>query len=105
MDRLDIYIDDYSQADPLPAAMLRQLASAQFLNLVEEAPEAQAVKPLSAEPTAEVPLLSPTTPMPEPVPVNAPDVCSEPSQHHDHTDLRLQPNDAPGPAQSGRHAE
>ena len=31
MDRLDIYIDDYSKPDPLPAAMLRQMASAKFL--------------------------------------------------------------------------
>jgi hypothetical protein len=30
MDRLDIYIDDYSQPDPLPAAMLRQMVSARF---------------------------------------------------------------------------
>ncbi len=36
MDRLDIYIDDYSQPDPLPQSMLRQMASAQFLNLFEE---------------------------------------------------------------------
>jgi hypothetical protein len=38
MDRLDIYIDDYSQADPLPLSMLRKMASAQFLNLVNEEP-------------------------------------------------------------------
>jgi hypothetical protein len=38
MDRLDIYIDDYSQADPLPLSMLRKMASAQFLNLVDEEP-------------------------------------------------------------------
>lgn len=36
MDRLDTYIDDYSQPDPLPAAMLRKMASAQFLKLLEE---------------------------------------------------------------------
>lgn len=36
MDGLDIYIDDYSIADPLPAAMLRQMASAQFLNLFDD---------------------------------------------------------------------
>lgn len=40
MDGLDIYIDDYSQPDPLPASMLRQMASAKFLQLVEEEPEA-----------------------------------------------------------------
>ena len=36
MDRLDIYIDDYSLPDPLPAAMLRQMASAKFLKLFDE---------------------------------------------------------------------
>ncbi|PHM21528.1 MAG: hypothetical protein CK604_03870 [Curvibacter sp. PD_MW3] len=35
MDGLDIYIDDYSKPDPLPLSMLRKMASAQFLNLVE----------------------------------------------------------------------
>ena len=38
MDRLDIYIDDYSLADPMPAAMLRQMASAKFLNLFDDEP-------------------------------------------------------------------
>ena len=36
MDRLDTYIDDYSQPDPLSAATLRQMASAQFLKLFDE---------------------------------------------------------------------
>ena len=36
MDRMDIYIDDYSQADPLPLAMLRQMNGAKFLNLFED---------------------------------------------------------------------
>jgi hypothetical protein len=40
MDRLDIYIDDYSIPSPLPESVLRQMASAKFLNLFaeEEAP-------------------------------------------------------------------
>ena len=33
---MDIYIDDYSQPDPLPLAMLRQMNGAKFLNLFEE---------------------------------------------------------------------
>ena len=36
MDGLDIYIDDYTVADPLPQAMLRQMASAKFLNLFDD---------------------------------------------------------------------
>jgi hypothetical protein len=45
MDRLDTYIDDYSQPDPLPLAMLRKMASAQFLNLLDEDPDAPASQP------------------------------------------------------------
>ena len=36
MDRMDIYIDDYSQPDPLPLAMLRQMNGAKFLSLFED---------------------------------------------------------------------
>ncbi|BEU95787.1 DUF3306 domain-containing protein [Acidovorax sp. DW039] len=36
MDGLDIYIDDYTQPDPLPASMLRQMVSAQFMGLVQD---------------------------------------------------------------------
>ncbi len=47
MDRMDIYIDDYSQPDPLPMAMLRQMTSAKTFNLFDdEAQETQ--KPLDA---------------------------------------------------------
>ncbi|WP_298926132.1 DUF3306 domain-containing protein [uncultured Ramlibacter sp.] len=36
MDGLDTYIDDYSKPDPIPAAWLRQMASAQFLGLFDD---------------------------------------------------------------------
>ena len=81
MDRLDTYIDDYSQADPIPQSMLRQMASAKFLQLFEDAPEAANPDTLSASPT------------------------QEPGQPHDHTDLRLQPNDAAGPQEPGCGAQ
>lgn len=45
MDRLDTYIDDYSLPDPLPASMLRQMASAQFLKLFEDDNEAAPPQP------------------------------------------------------------
>ena len=83
MDRMDVYIDDYSLADPLPASMLRQLASASFLQLCEEEP-----KPKPADG------------------VSAPDNPAPASgTHHDHTDLRLQPNDAAQPQEPGRGAQ
>jgi Protein of unknown function (DUF3306) len=69
MDGLDTYIDDYSKPDPLPLSMLRQMASAKFLNLFDEEDEAKA------------PLSAPLTP----------------EKTDDHADLRLQPNDAAAP--------
>ena len=107
MDRLDIYIDDYSLPDPLPESMLRQMASAKFLNLFEDQ-ENQALKTgvrddadtlqdhsvaQSAQlPSAGADLLTNNLP-------------SQPGTDHDHTDLRLQPNHAAGPEESGRRTE
>jgi hypothetical protein len=84
MDRLDIYIDDYSQADPLPLSMLRKMASAQFLNLIDEEPESPA--PDGAGGTS---ITNTTTRQID----------------HAHTDLRLQPDHAPGEPEPGRGAE
>lgn len=36
MDGLDIYVDDYSQPDPLPASLARQLVSARSLGLFDD---------------------------------------------------------------------
>jgi hypothetical protein len=36
MDGLDVYIDDYSNPEPLPATMARRLASARFMNLFDD---------------------------------------------------------------------
>ena len=106
MDGLDIYIDDYSKPDPLPASMLRQMASAKFLNLFEEeekepppptlrddanSPGADSVAQSAPLPTTGVNPLTDNPPQPL-----GPD--------HDHPDLRLQPNDAAGPQEPGRGA-
>jgi hypothetical protein len=69
MDRLDIYIDDYSLPDPLPLSMLRQMASAKFLKLVDDEDEAAKAAAQSA-PTAEPQLAGdgladPAVPAPE----------------------------------------
>jgi Protein of unknown function (DUF3306) len=123
MDRLDIYIDDYSQPDPIPESMLRQMVSAKFLNLfkAEEEAEAAALEAKTSkieqaigddantvsmqsvaqsgttqttENTAEEIILSPTA---DKTPISGP--------HDDHSDLRLQQNHAAGPHKLGRGAE
>lgn len=74
MDGLDIYIDDYGRPDPLPAAMLRQMAQSRFLGLFDEDRPAPAPAP-APESLADAP------------PGALPD---------EDPDLRLQPNDAAG---------
>ncbi|MDD5479834.1 DUF3306 domain-containing protein [Rhodoferax sp.] len=82
MDGLDIYIDDYSIASPLPAATLRHMASAKFLNLFDEDP----------------PPATPATPLL--------DVSAQPEEiAHDHIDLQLQPDHAAGRAELEREPE
>ena len=87
MDRLDTYIDDYSQPDPLPLSMLRQMASAKFLNLFEDEPE---ISPPREDPDDPV-MQSVAQSVPDPMPQS---ISPEPTIEHDNTDLRLQPNDA-----------
>ncbi|MCM2296225.1 DUF3306 domain-containing protein [Rhodoferax sp.] len=87
MDGLDIYIDDYSRPDPMPAAMLRQMASAKFLKLFddeEQMPVSESIPPASS-----------AMPAPPAVGMTPP---QDPDPHHDHTDLRLQPDHAARPA-------
>jgi hypothetical protein len=83
MDRMDVYIDDYSQPDPLPAAMLRQMASAKFLNLLDD----EGDKPAAQNVAQSVPAVDPPS-NPEPA-------------THDHADLRLQPNPTTRPEGTG----
>jgi hypothetical protein len=97
MDRLDIYIDDYSKSDPLPLSMLRQMASAKFLNLFEDeesAPETQAL-PVPIHPSAD---------MRDPDQATGPEMPARPqitSEDHANTDLRLQQDHAAGPQRAG----
>lgn len=53
MDGLDIYIDDYTLPNVLPAELLKQMVSAQVMNLVETPPE---VRPADAAATVELPV-------------------------------------------------
>ena len=124
MDGLDIYIDDYTQPDPLPAGMLRQMASAQFLGFFDDEKKTQ-----ESAPVAQVPAMAPgdgqtvddadasvsegvaqsgdCTELPS-TPVTAmrshPGEPALPASHnpHDHADLRLQPDDAPQRESAGR---
>ena len=84
MDRLDIYIDDYSKPNPIPESMLRQMVGAEFLMRDDaENPTTQFVAQsgeTAEQPTEEDPG--------QPAPVQTAD--------HAHTNLRLQPDDASG---------
>ncbi len=42
MDGLDIYIDDYTKTVPLPTAVIRRMAAAQFMGLFDDEPEREA---------------------------------------------------------------
>ena len=114
MDRLDIYIDDYSKPDPLPDSMLRQMASAKFLNLFDDDEKTDAAKQAvrdnagpSTTPVAEAGTPAPRDPpadpqhLSEPVPTAGPQITT---QDHAHTDLRLQQDHAAGPEGPGRGA-
>lgn len=107
MDGLDIYIDDYSKPDPLPESMLRQMASAQFLNLFELEDEGQSGKTLGDDANTHIQHSVAQSAQP---PLSDADLSTDnqpqvPGPDHDHTDLRLQPNDAAGPDKSGRGTE
>ncbi|MEJ8848671.1 DUF3306 domain-containing protein [Variovorax rhizosphaerae] len=117
MDRMDIYIDDYSNLAPLPASALRQMASAKFMNLFEEEEANEA--PASASPTdtpasppaaiqADTPADSaPDFPASPPVVASAQAEAQPASQRPDDpqdTDLRLQPDHAAGAEDARRGA-
>lgn len=82
MDGLDTYIDDYNTPDPLPASMLRQMAQAAYLGLVEPEPA-----PTSAPTAGNAPA----------VPTAATLQAAEMKTHDEDPDLRLQPLDDAGP--------
>jgi hypothetical protein len=105
MDRLDIYIDDYSQPDPIPESMLRQMVSAKFLNLFkdEEDAEKAALAEVSLGDDANTVSMQSVAhsgtdkTQLNTIPISGP--------IHDHSDLRLQQNHAAGPHQLERSAE
>lgn len=100
MDGMDVYIDDYNTPNPMPASMLRKMASAHFLGLVEEEkkpPPASAGQPAREAAVPHEPLAADDEARTLPEPDQAPDETT----HHDHPDLRLQQDHAAGPQGSG----
>lgn len=73
MDGLDTYIEDYGRPDPLPASALRQMAQARFLGLFQDEEDA-------------------------PPPTDARPATAHLAPPDEDPDLRLQPDDAAGPA-------
>ena len=102
MDRLDVYIDDYSQPDPMPESMVRQLASVKFLGLFaqEEKAEAEAEAARQARGTANNPTAQ-TVAQSE----GAPPAVPELTEDHADPDLRLQQDDAAPGEDPGRGAQ
>ena len=96
MDGLDIYIDDYSRPDPMPAGMLGKMASAQFLKLVpepgQEGAERPAQDPHAREEAGQVSELVAQSPDSS--------AMAEPPRHDD-PDLQLQPDPASEDPASG----
>lgn len=95
MDGLDIYIGDYTQADPLPPGMLQQMVGAELLGLVS---------PSAAARPQENPEPNPQTLEGAPVVAQSPDgAASLAAQRtdHDHTDLQLQPDPAAADPDAG----
>ena len=90
MDRMDIYIDDYTQADPLPMAMLRQMTSAKTLNLFDDASEKTTSVSESDKPAIEQRQVVAQS-------VPADNHSNREPHTHDHADLRLQPDPTPRP--------
>ena len=96
MDRMDVYIDDYGQSDPIPQAMLRQMASAKFLNLFED--DDGEKKDAHAN-INDIPSANDTQVVAQSVP--AATISKTEPLTHDHPDLRLQPDPASRPEGAG----
>lgn len=102
MDGLDVYIDDYGLPDPIPAAMLRSLVSAESLGLFREEAQDQAATPAPGEnpscPPDEAQSVAKSAPGAPPAPHSRTDAT------HADPDLRLQQDPAPEHPSPGRGA-
>ncbi len=79
MDGLDIYIDDYTKADPIPLAMLKDLAQSRMLRLFDYEDEKKSDQGIPGEPVP-APALSTGAAVAEPMlpqPASAPAVTGD----------------------------
>lgn len=65
MDGLDTYVDDYSQPDPLPAGMLRQMVQSKLLGLFDDEDAAEQAKDRAAQQADPAPATAAPAPTPE----------------------------------------
>ena len=103
MDRLDIYIDDYSKPDPMPLAMMRQLVSAKFLNLFDEEENKEKSDIEEQTPETVAKFESQETDLKSDVTITEQEIPQQ--KTHDHSDLRLRQDDAAEPHQHRRCSE
>ena len=90
MDGLDTYIDDYSIADPIPEAMLRQMNQSKFLGLFDH--EDEKTDPAQDATRAALPHDTATADATAP----PPDARGASPAPDEDPDLQLQPDDAAG---------
>jgi hypothetical protein len=96
MDGLDSHIGDFSQPDPMPPEMLRQLASAKFLKLFDDEEEKPQARESAEGPAGETVAQSEQC-------TDLPGTAPGPSSTDDaDPDLRLQQDHAPGPRGPGQ---
>lgn len=100
MDRLDIYIDDYSIPSPLPDSVLRKMASAKFLNLFDDEEDQEKATDGGAEESPHAPAAPDVAQSEASGKLPSPPVAAsqQPASHETddhHADLRLQPDHAP----------
>lgn len=97
MDGLDTYIDDYSRPDPIPQAMLRQMAGAKLLRIFDEHPD----KPHD-KPAPETVARSGDSPDPSSPRRAGSEHPGQRDDDHAHPHLQLQPDHAPPAPDAGR---
>ncbi|WP_028999419.1 DUF3306 domain-containing protein [Azohydromonas australica] len=99
MDGLDIYIDDYGKPDPIPPAMLRQLAQSKLLGLFDDEEdkdkETETGTPEGVATAGQEPPVAGAPALPDD-PAALPPLTNTATAPHEDADLQLQPHHAAG---------